>query len=78
MYILDAQCAMGVRHGHPMTATWVRTMQELASRTGMRELTVRSLLHGAALGIGGDAEAASLLAAEVDNPLLHSLVGVAS
>ena len=49
-------------------------MRERASRTGMRELTVRSLLHGAALGEPGDAEAARLLAADVDNPELGRLV----
>ena len=39
----------------------------------MRELTVRSLLHGAAIGIPGDDEAAGLLAA-VDNPQLDALL----
>ena len=40
----------------------------------MRELTVRALLHSAALGDAGDAAAAALLAAEVDNELLGALV----
>jgi hypothetical protein len=39
----------------------------------MRELTVRSLLHGAAAGTPGDAEAARLLAADVDNPQIEAL-----
>ena len=47
-------------------------MRELASRTGMRELTVRALLHSAALALG-DA-AAALLATEVDNDELSTLV----
>jgi tetratricopeptide (TPR) repeat protein len=67
--ILDVQCELGLRHGHEDTRLWVDTMQELASRTGMRELTIRSLLHGAALGDEGDAAAAALLAADVrDRP----------
>ena len=74
-YILDAQCELGLRHGHTDTELWVETMRELASRTGMRELTVRALLHGAALGHEGDAPAAALLAADVDNPSLHVLLG---
>ena len=37
-------------------------MRERASRTGMQELTVRAMLHGARLGTAGDAEAAALLA----------------
>ena len=49
------------------------TMREQASRTGMRELTVRALLHSAALGDAGDAAAAALLAAEVDNDQLTTL-----
>ena len=69
-YILDALCEVGRRHGHPETLMWVATMRTLASRTSMRELTVRSLLHGAALGVDGDAQAAVLLAEGIDNPML--------
>ena len=71
VYILDAQCDLGRRHGHPRTRLWTDTMRQLASRTGMKELTVRSMIHGAALGNKGDAEAAALLAADIDNPVLH-------
>ena len=73
-YILDAQCELGLAHRHPDTPGWVAAMRELASRTGMRELTVRSLLHGAALGQPGDADAARLLADDVDNPELGRLL----
>jgi DNA-binding SARP family transcriptional activator len=69
-YILDAQCELGRRHDHPDVTTWTDTLRELASRTGMKEMTVRSLLHGAALGRENDAEAATLLAADLDNPIL--------
>jgi DNA-binding SARP family transcriptional activator len=64
-YILDAQCELGRRHGHPDTKAWVETMRTLTSRTGMKGLELRSLLHGAALGSAGDAAAAALLAAEL-------------
>jgi hypothetical protein len=37
-------------HAHPHTGTWVETMQDLTARTGMKDLTLRSLRHGAALG----------------------------
>lgn len=60
-YILDAQCELGRRHDHPDVRQWVEALRELASRTGMRELTVRSLLHGAALGEDSDTAAAALL-----------------
>lgn len=75
VHILDAQCDLGRRHDHPDTPVWVDTMRELSSRTGMRELTVRSMLHAAALGARGDGAAAALLAADIDNPALAVLVG---
>jgi len=65
-YILDAQCELGRRHGHADTRVWVEMMRNLASRSGMRELTLRSLRHGAALGDEGAAAAAAMLAADID------------
>jgi len=66
-YILDSQCELGRRHAHPDTRAWVETMQKLASRTGMKDLTLRSLRHGADLGSEGDAAAAAILAAEIED-----------
>ena len=40
----------------------------------MKELNVRSLLHSAALGHDGDASAAALVSADIDNPVVHDLV----
>jgi hypothetical protein len=77
-YILDAQADLGRRHGHPDTKAFVDTLRTLASRTGMRELTVRAMLHAAALGQPGDAAAAVLLADDIDNPVLDVLVLEAS
>lgn len=74
VHILDALCELGRRHAHPSTASWVDAMHERASRTGMRELTVRAVVHRAALGSRADAAAAELLARDVDNPLLPPLV----
>lgn len=74
VHILDAQCDLGRRHGHPQTRVWVETMRQQASRTGMRELTVRSMLHAAALGSEGDAAAALLLGGGIQNPVLHRLL----
>ncbi len=69
-YILDALCELGRRHHHPDTRTWVTAMRDLTSRTGMRELEVRSLRHSAALGEAGARDNADLLAANIDNPFL--------
>ncbi|MCW2847929.1 MAG: hypothetical protein JWR90_1903 [Marmoricola sp.] len=41
----------------------------------MKELTVRVLVHSAALGSEGDAAAAVLLAADIDNPKQQALAG---
>jgi hypothetical protein len=73
-HILDALCVLGRRHGHPGSRRWADDMRELTSRTGMRELSVRALLHSAALGESGAATAAALLAGDVDNPALHALL----
>lgn len=73
-YILDAQCELGRRYGHPDTLAWTMAMQELAARTGMRDMTVRALLHGGALGRVEDADGARLLAVGVESPALQVLV----
>jgi hypothetical protein len=77
VHILDALCELGRRHGHPLTASWADAMLDRASRTGMRELTVRAMLHEAASGVRGDAEAAALLADDIDNPQLGPLLTAA-
>jgi DNA-binding SARP family transcriptional activator len=74
VHILDALCELGRRHGHPATPDWVAEMRVRASRTGMRELTVRAMLHGAALGDRGDGALAVMLAADIDNPELDAAV----
>ncbi len=74
VHILDALCELGRRHQDPRTPAWVEEMHDRSSRTGMRELTVRAMLHGAALGDNGDAAMAAILAAEIDNPALAGLV----
>jgi DNA-binding SARP family transcriptional activator len=77
VHILDALCEVGRRHDHAGTRHWVDEMRDRASRTGMRELTVRAMLHNAALGDHGDAAAAVLLAADIDNPQLVPLLAAA-
>jgi len=72
VHILDALCELGGRYGHPGTADWVDQMRDRASRSGMRELTLRSLLHGASLGSRSDAEAATLFVVDTDAPVRTS------
>jgi hypothetical protein len=40
----------------------------------MRELIGRAMWHGAALGSTGDRDAAKLLARDIDNPVLDTLL----
>jgi DNA-binding SARP family transcriptional activator len=76
-YILDAQCTLGRKYGHPDTRQWVETMQTLAARTSMREMIVRSLLHGAALGDTDAARGAAILADSIENLVVQDLVKAA-
>lgn len=75
-YALDSLCAVAVEQAMPQAPDWVAQLQALADRTGMRELTVRSHLHRAALGDQASAAAARALAAQIDNPSLRRLAGV--
>jgi DNA-binding SARP family transcriptional activator len=73
-HILDARCELGRRHSHPDARSWIASMRQLASRTAMREMNVRSLLHAAALGDADAGAGARLLVADIDNPALAALV----
>ena len=77
-YILDAQATLGRRHGHSSTRSTVEALHVLASRTGMRDLLARAMLHGAALGAVGEADAAALLAGDLESPPLAALVALSS
>ena len=74
-YALDALCGLAIANRMPQAPAWIGEMQTLAARSGMRELTVRSHLHRAALGDHASQAAAQLLACEIDNPSLRALVG---
>jgi DNA-binding SARP family transcriptional activator len=67
-YCLDALCTLGIQHGRNTAIQWVADLDALATRTGMRELAARAYLHRSRLGDRTAADAASVLAAEVDNP----------
>jgi DNA-binding SARP family transcriptional activator len=67
-YCLDALCVLAIQHRRPEATRWVADLEALATRTGMRELVARAYLHRGRLGDRPAAEAARILAAEVDNP----------
>lgn len=73
-HALDALCDLAVVQARPQAVAWINELQHLASRSGMRELTVRAYLHRQALGDNASGAAARLLAQQIDNPVLHVLV----
>ena len=76
-YALDALCGLAIANGLPEASIWIDELQNIAARSGMRELTVRALLHRASLGDISSGQAARLLIAEIDNPVLSAMVGAA-
>ena len=75
-YALDALCDVAVAEAMPQASAWINELQDLAARSGMRELTVRACLHRGALGDSASTAAAALLAGQIDNPALHTLAGL--
>lgn len=71
-YCLDALCTLGIEHQRPEAAKWIDDLEELAARTGMREMVARAYRHRERLGVSAAGPAARVLAAEVDNPALFT------
>jgi len=69
-YALDALCGLAISTKMPDATLWVQDLQSIAARSGMRELTVRALMHRASLGDLSSSRAARVLMDEIDNPLL--------
>jgi DNA-binding SARP family transcriptional activator len=67
-YCLDALCGLAIEHRRPAAMQFATDLEALATRTGMHELVARAYLHRSRLGDRAAADAASVLAAEVDNP----------
>jgi DNA-binding SARP family transcriptional activator len=74
-YALEALCNLAIAQRMPEATIWTDELQAIAARTGMREFSIRVLMHKAALGDASSGTAAKLLIREVDNPLLHSQIG---
>ncbi len=68
---LESLSALAVARGDSRAEAWVADLEALTARTGMRELLARAYLHKARLGEDGAYEAATALAAEIDNPALQ-------
>jgi predicted metal-dependent HD superfamily phosphohydrolase len=73
-HVLDSSAELDVETGADNAAQVVDALAELAERCGLRELVVRAHVHRARLGVSGSLDSARLLAAEIDNPALETLV----
>ncbi len=67
-YCLDTLSILATRHDPQQAAHWIAELEALATRTGMREFVARAYLHRSLNGDRDAADAARVLAAEVDNP----------
>jgi tetratricopeptide (TPR) repeat protein len=73
-YALEALCGLAISLRLPEATIWIDELQNISARSGMRELTVRALIHRTSLGDLASAKAAKMLSAEIDNPLLKTMV----
>ena len=72
--VLDVTADLLIEIHHERGADCVEQFASLASRTGMAEFVIRSHIHRARLGQAGALEAAAIGVAQVDNPVLDTLV----
>jgi DNA-binding SARP family transcriptional activator len=74
-YTLDALCSLAVEHRLPAAPTWIEALAALAARTGMRQFAATANIYRGRLGDDAALTASRLLAAEIENPALSSLLG---
>ncbi len=72
-YILDTQCSLGLVHGHEDTPEWIAKLYDLVTRTGMRELQVKAMIHRTRFGTEDERNAAVNLAEDIANPRLLAM-----
>ena len=73
-HVLDALASLAIEAEDDDADEIVKALKDLAARAGMRELAVRADLHEARLGVPGALDAALVLGAEIDNPVLDELL----
>ena len=74
-YTLDALCSLAVEHRLPAAPAWIEALAALAARTGMRQFAATANIYRARLGDDAALTAARLLAAEIENPALSTMLG---
>lgn len=73
-YILDALCDLATQTRPTAADEWINDLQNLAAQTGMNDLLARSYLYRSRTGDVKAGSTARLIAREVDNPALLSLL----
>lgn len=73
-YILDALCDIGTRQGGAREIEWVNDLRNLAARTGMTEFLARAYVYRGRAGDSSATSTARLVAGQVDNPILSTLL----
>lgn len=73
-YSLDALANFCTEIGHENASRWTDELEDIAARTGMKEMACRALLYRYAAGSENALAEASVLASGVDNPALHKLL----
>ena len=73
-YILDALCDLATQTSPAAADEWINDLQNLAAQTGMNDLLARSYLYRSRTGDVKAGFTARLIAREVDNPALLSLL----
>jgi hypothetical protein len=69
--VLDAAAGVAVDRGAADARELAKRLEETASRSGLRELIARALLHRARLGDDDTAAGARLIIEGIDNPALR-------
>lgn len=72
--VLDTACELAIYTNSNDALGYAEDLTKLASRCGLRELTVRGHSHRALLGDTAAADAIPMLARDIQNPLLHSFL----
>jgi ATP/maltotriose-dependent transcriptional regulator MalT len=70
-YVLDAAAGVAVDRGAVDAREMANRLEETGSRSGLRELIARALLHRARLGDDDAAAGARLIIERIDNPALR-------
>ena len=73
-YTLDALCSLAVEHRLPAAPAWIEALAALAARTGMRQFAATANIYRGRLGDDAALTAARLLAAEIENPALSTML----